>query len=265
MSQTNKAKVTNATKLTQAVAQIEKLSSTYTITWVVNGQSSSQTYNYGETPVYNGTPTKPATAQYAYTFAGWDKDITTVTDNETYTAQFDQVLRSYTVTWIVEGVEQTQTYNYGETPVYNGTPTKEADSQYTYTFAGWDKEIVAVTDNQTYTATFNAEQIPQSSSSEVNSESSSESSSSEISSESSEESSSEISSESSEEISSEISSEVSSSETSQEPSTVVSTSSSESTTKRSGCGSTINGNALLLSLLAFASVIICVKSKRNKN
>ena len=45
---------------------------------------------YGETPKYTGkTPTKPSTAQYGYTFKGWDKKITAVKGKATYKAVYE--------------------------------------------------------------------------------------------------------------------------------------------------------------------------------
>ncbi|MBR5240144.1 MAG: hypothetical protein IKW04_06190, partial [Clostridia bacterium] len=91
-----------------------------------------------------------------YTFAGWDTAIATVTGNATYTAQYNKTVNEYTVTWIVDGVTTTETYAYGATPSFKGTTDKAADAQYTYTFTGWDTEIVAVIGDATYTAQYEA-------------------------------------------------------------------------------------------------------------
>ena len=54
---------------------------------------------YGETPSYEGdTPTKPANAEWKYTFAGWEPEITEVTGDATYTATYTKEVRKYTVT-----------------------------------------------------------------------------------------------------------------------------------------------------------------------
>ena len=97
---------------------------------------------YGTVPTYDGaTPTIAANAQYTYTFKGWTPAVSEVKGNVTYTAVYTSTVNTYTVTWknwdgtILETDEKVE---YGTLPTYDGeTPTKAADTQYTYTFKGW--------------------------------------------------------------------------------------------------------------------------------
>ena len=130
----------------------------YTIQWKVNGTIVETDLNveYGATPVYNGDePTKESTAQYDYAFAGWNPTISSVTGDQTYDAQFTATTRKYLITfknWNNE-VLQSSEWEYGTTPSYPGTPTR-TEAGKTYTFTGWEPEIVSVTGPAIYTATF---------------------------------------------------------------------------------------------------------------
>ena len=134
----------------------------YTVTF--NNWDNSELYkadfDYGTTPTYGGpTPTKPADAQYTYTFDSWSPTIHPVEGDDVYTAVFSSTVNQYTVTFKNHdgSVLQSTSVAYGETPVYAGaTPTKAATAQYTYTFTGWDKEVVAVTGDVVYTAQYEA-------------------------------------------------------------------------------------------------------------
>ena len=120
-----------------------------------------------EVPVYDGEePTKESTAEYDYPFAGWtdandnfyakNTSLPAATEDMDYFATFTPVRRSYTVTflnWDGSTLQATDV-EYGQTPSYSETPVRPADAQYTYTFNGWDNEIVAVTGAATYTATY---------------------------------------------------------------------------------------------------------------
>ncbi len=118
----------------------------------------SSELDYGATPAYTGeTPTKEATAQYTYTFAGWDSEITEVTGAKDYTATYTPTTNKYVVRFLNEdGTElQSSELEYGATPIYDGDiPTKDATAKYTYTFAGWDSEIADVTGAKDYKATY---------------------------------------------------------------------------------------------------------------
>ena len=117
---------------------------------------------YGTAPSFNGeTPAKAADAQYSYSFTGWTPEPTAVTEDATYTAVFEPVLRTYTITWKnYDGtvLETDENVPYGTTPTYDGdTPTKAGDNQYSYTFTGWDPAVASVTGDAVYTAQFGSE------------------------------------------------------------------------------------------------------------
>ena len=132
--------------------------STYTITWKNDDGSILRTdsVSYDTTPSYDDEPTKAPTAEKVYTFAGWDKTIVPATQDETYTATYTESARTYTITWMNEGVLiGTTEVAYGDMPVYSGeTPTKAPTAEKVYTFDGWTPPITAVTGEATYNATF---------------------------------------------------------------------------------------------------------------
>ncbi len=88
----------------------------------------------------------------------WDESIPNEVQLTTTIA-----MHKYEITFINDDgtVLQSSQIAYGETPSYNGqTPTKPADAQYTYTFAGWDPEISEVTGDATYKAKYTSEAKP---------------------------------------------------------------------------------------------------------
>lgn len=135
----------------------------YTVTWVIDGESEEETYIVGDTPVHEIPEKIDPAGEITYSFAGWSdgtetyaEDLPMVTKDVTYTAVYEQL---YTITWLnwdgntlLEDLVAS-----GETPEYAGNePTRTATQQYTYSFSGWDPEVVPVTGAATYTAQFEA-------------------------------------------------------------------------------------------------------------
>ncbi len=129
----------------------------FTVTWVAGDTTKVTHWYYGMTPSFDGTPYKSPDESYSYVFSGWDKEITTVTGDVTYTAQFKKTAREYTVIWNVDGAETKQTYHYGDTLVcpFDTDPVRISTSEFDFIFEGWTPATQAtVTDDIVYTAEF---------------------------------------------------------------------------------------------------------------
>lgn len=62
---------------------------TYTITWDVDGDSSTTEVTHGDLPAFEGTPIKASTDTEMFTFSSWTPEIVTATEDTTYTALFE--------------------------------------------------------------------------------------------------------------------------------------------------------------------------------
>ena len=75
----------------------------YTVTWQNYDGSILETDNdikEGLMPTYDGaTPTKENDVEFSYEFSGWSPEISVVTSNVTYVAQFNSVKNRYSVNW----------------------------------------------------------------------------------------------------------------------------------------------------------------------
>lgn len=112
--------------------------------------------DYGTLPNIPANPEKSGTAEFSYEFIGWDKEVVEVTGDVVYTAQYREVKRQYTYKFVnFDGkVLKSETVDYGTLPTAPTNPSRPATKEFTYTFSGWDKEIVAVTGDVVYTAQY---------------------------------------------------------------------------------------------------------------
>ena len=121
------------------------------------------TVDYGTVITAPTAPTKAATAQYSYTFAGFEGYTAgmTLTENLTFTAMYTENVRQYTYTFYDEDgttVLSSATADYGTVITAPTAPTKAATAQYTYTFAGFEGFTagMTLTKNVTFTAKYDA-------------------------------------------------------------------------------------------------------------
>ena len=152
----------------------------YTVTWKnYDGTvlELDEDVVYGTTPSYDGeTPVRPNDAKKTYTFAGWDKEISPVTADITYTAKYDEADRNYTITFVDGNAQNSAKYHYDDKVTVPTELGKASDDTYTYSFIGWalttedqdgepvygvaSKAVPNVTGDAIYTAQYEPVYIP---------------------------------------------------------------------------------------------------------
>ena len=150
---------------TTYIAEYKQTTNTYTVIWKNSDWSTLETdidVEYWSTPHYDwSTPTSGWDAQYSYTFSWWSPNISVVTWNTTYIAEYIQTTNTYTVTWKNSDWSTLETdtgVEYWSTPHYDWvTPTSGWNAQYSYTFSWWSPNISMVTWNTIYTAIYSSE------------------------------------------------------------------------------------------------------------
>ena len=118
---------------------------------------------YGKKPAYTGSePTKSSTAEYDYIFSGWSPSLDVITSDTTYTAQFIERKRKYTLTV----VSDTGGYASGGGQYeYKSIATLTATANAGYDFVKWSdgntsaSRTVEVTEKVTYTAYFRVNRL----------------------------------------------------------------------------------------------------------
>ena len=110
----------------------------------------SQSVDYGTSAIEPEAPTKAMTAQWIYTFAGWDSDKWTNIGGDTVVyATYSQELRKYDVTFVYGNVSDEASADYRTTTIQVGyglrpevpadiDTTRPSTAKYDYTFVGWD-------------------------------------------------------------------------------------------------------------------------------
>lgn len=122
----------------------EKIKS-FEVKWMLDNKVlKTELVEYGKTPYYTETVNKESTEKFSYTFIGWDKEVSPVTEDVIYKAQFKEIINHYSINFFDEDAKTllaTVIVEYGETAVYpKNDPTKNATESLLFSFDKWVTE-----------------------------------------------------------------------------------------------------------------------------
>ena len=117
---------------------------------------ATYTLHWGDEVQLPEDPSKPMDDTYTYNFSGWSPEVVAVAGDATYTAQYEEVYREYTIQFVNYDSSEVATYtlHWGDTVQLPDNPAKPEDDTYTYDFLGWTPEVVPVAGNAVYVAQY---------------------------------------------------------------------------------------------------------------
>ena len=115
---------------------------------------------YGKNPEAPTLPSTSQTAQTGYTFTWWNPEISSpVTTWVEYTAQYEEILRTYLIAWqdYDGSMISWSLYNYGDRLIIPADPTRPEDENNIYEFIWWSPNVSEfVRGNRFYKAQYEA-------------------------------------------------------------------------------------------------------------
>lgn len=137
--------------------------------WTPKGDTPYTVYHYqqGLDGTYTLTETETRTSAtgaavtaVAKSYEGFTYDAEHSTATGTVAGDGSLVLElyytrnRYTVTWVVDGKETSETVSFGATPEFTGSTDKAGDATHEFRFTGWSPAVATVTGDATYTAQY---------------------------------------------------------------------------------------------------------------
>ncbi len=123
---------------------------------------SRQTIKHGMGAKVPKAPAMEPTERECYVFAGWDGDVTHITEESRFHPLYETKTRTYTVTFMNGDItHDVQEVAYGQPAATPQAPSRKADASYTYRFAGWDKDFSFITGDLTVQAVFEPVEKPE--------------------------------------------------------------------------------------------------------
>ncbi len=131
-------KWTNTTEVTADVELTAKWSILqFDVTFIVDGNQSTKTYDWGTYPSFGSIPTKPATNYATYEFTRWEPALEAVKANATYTAVFTENVITYAVSATANYPQACTITGSGNFTYGSSTDVEISNVNTGFEFDGW--------------------------------------------------------------------------------------------------------------------------------